>query len=131
MKWYTLLHGILLLALGLVARYLWQILQWQALIPIVMGLGYITFAEGMRSKPQSQRLFLFLSCLWSVLILVVSLPLAQHLAGVWRNQPVELEGIPIRSELIIEHTVVVVLTIIFFLLAVRTLLRTSSQAGSA
>jgi hypothetical protein len=121
MKWYTLIHGLLLLGIGLAARYWFQLLQWQALVPIALGLGYITFAEGMRSKPNAKRTFIFLSLLWSIVIVVITLPIAREVLNLWNNQPVQLEGVPLKSELVIEHAVVLGATLLFMLIAVRSL----------
>lgn len=121
MTWLTFFHGLALFAIGIACRFVIQLQQWQALVPIVMGLGYLTLAEGIRSKPTQRRLFLFLAIIWSVVILVVSLPLAKDVLKVWQNQPVQLDGMHIRSELVIEHVIVLIFTAFYALVAARAL----------
>ncbi len=123
MTWFTLLHGLALFTIGIVCRFVVHLQQWQALIPIVMGLGYITFAEGMRSKPTSRRLFLFLAIIWSVVIVVVTLPFARGVIQAWQNQPIQMDGVAASSDLVIEHSIVLILTVIYVLVAVWTLFR--------
>lgn len=123
MIWYTLLHGLALFTIGIVCRFVVQLQQWQALIPIVMGLGYITFAEGMRSKPTARRLFLFLAIIWSVVIVVVTVPFARGVIQAWQNQPMQMDGVAATPELVIEQSVVLILTVIYVLVAVWTLFR--------
>jgi hypothetical protein len=127
MIWYTFLHGLALFTIGIVCRFVVQLQQWQALIPIVMGLGYITFAEGMRSKPTARRLFLFLAIIWSVVIVVVSLPFARGVIQAWQNQPIQMDGVAASPELVIEHCMVLILTVIYVLVAVWVLFRKPAQ----
>lgn len=123
MKWYTLLHGLALFTIGIMCRFVVQLQQWQALLPIVMGLGYITFAEGMRSKPTAKRLFLFLAIIWSVVIVVVTLPIARGVLQAWQNQPMQMDGVAATPELVVEHSTVLILTVIYVLVSVWTLFR--------
>lgn len=123
MKWYTLLHGLALFTIGIMCRFVVQLQQWQALLPIVMGLGYITFAEGMRSKPTAKRLFLFLAIIWSVVIVVVTLPIARGVLQAWQNQPMQMDGVAATPELVVEHSTVLILTVMYVLVSVWTLFR--------
>ncbi len=123
MKWYTLLHGLALFTIGILCRFVVQLQQWQALLPIVMGLGYITFAEGMRSKPTAKRLFLFLAIIWSVVIVVVTLPIARGVLQAWQNQPMQMDGVAATPELVVEHSTVLILTVMYVLVSVWTLFR--------
>lgn len=123
MTWITFFHGLALFAIGIACRFVLQLQQWQALVPIVMGLGYLTFAEGMRSKPAQRRLFLFLATIWSLLIVVVTLPFAKGVIQAWQNQPIQLDGLPATPELVIEHSITLILTAIYLLVAVWALFR--------
>lgn len=125
MTWFTFIHGLALFGIGTACRFVLRLEQWQALLPIVMGLGYLTLAEGLRSKSAQRRLFLFLAILWSVVILVVSLPLSREVLQIMQHQPVMLDGREVRSELVMEHTVVFIMTMLYSVIAVRSLLQRS------
>lgn len=119
----TFLTGLALFALGAFCRWLVQLQQWQALLPLVFGLTFLTLAEGMRSKPSLRRLFLVLAIIWSVFILAMSFPFIKHIVQAWNLQPVMMEEGQVRGELVLEQTSVFVITAVYLLIAVVQLFR--------
>lgn len=117
MTWITFLTGLALFALGAGSRWLIPLQQWQALLPLVFGLAFLTLAEGMRSKPALRRFFLFLAILWSMVVLAVSVPYAVHIVKAWNLQPVVIEDVALRPELVLEHSSVFAITLLYFLIA--------------
>lgn len=131
MTWFTYLTGLLIFAIGAVAKFVVHLAEWQALLPLVIGLGYVTLAEGMRSTVKQKRTFLFLSILWSIVVLVSMIPMAREGYALWTNDPARLNGPVMRSEVILEHAGVLIVTAIYFVVAVLVFLRKPAQASAA
>lgn len=117
MVWLTFFTGLTLFAIGIGCRYLVPLTQWQALLPVVFGLFYITMAEGLRSKPSQRRMFHFLALLWSMIVVVVSLPLAREFFHAWNHGAVVQDGVPVRPELIFELSAVLLVSLLYFVVA--------------
>lgn len=123
MTWFTYLTGLLIFAIGAGCKFLIPLREWQALVPLVFGLGYLTLAEGMRAKPNLRRLFLFLSILWSIVVLVAMIPLAKEGLAVWNRDAAVVEPRAMRSELVMEHAGVLVVSAIYLVIAIIVLFR--------
>lgn len=117
MVWLTLFTGLTLFGIGIGCRYLVPLTQWQALLPVVFGLFYLTMAEGLRSKPALRRMFHFVALLWSMVVVVVSLPLAREFFHAWNHGAVVHDGVPVRPELIFEHAAVLLVSLLYFAVA--------------
>jgi hypothetical protein len=117
MVWYTYLTGLALFGIGIACRFLVQLTQWQALLPVVFGLFYITMAEGMRSTPTRRRLFQFLALLWSMVIMVIAVPYAKELGTVWNHGAVIWEGMVIKPEMVQEYAAVLAVALAYFIIA--------------
>lgn len=113
MIWLTFITGLLIFALGAGARFLIPIPEWQALIPLVLGLGYLTLAEGMRSQIKRCRLFHFAALLWTLLTLAVTVPLASLMLAIWKNEPAVYDGRPVRHELVSEYACVFLVALLY------------------
>lgn len=131
MAWFTLLTGIIIFAIGAWCRFVIHLMEWQVMLPIVFGLGYITLAEGMRSKPALRRLFLFLSILWSVVVLISMIPVAREGIALWNAGGGEPPRLRFKSELVMEHVAVLVVSGVYLLLAVIVLFRHKPNATPA
>jgi len=130
MIWLTFITGLLVFALGAGARFLIPIQEWQALIPLVLGLGYFTLAEGMRSQPKRRRLFHFAALLWTLLILAVTVPLAILILAIWKNQPAIYDGKPVRPELVSEYACVFLVALLYLVWSGALFLRRQKITGS-
>src|SRR5437868_1957917 len=117
MTWLTYLTGLIIFVIGAVCKFVLHLAEWQALLPLVFGLGYVTLAEAMRSFKKQDRLFLFLTILWSMVVLVAMIPLAKEGYALWTNDPARLNGPMMRSELVVEHTGVLAVTACYVLFA--------------
>ena len=123
MTWFTYLIGLIIFAIGAVAKFVLHLAEWQALLPLVIGLGYITLAEGMRSTKKRKRTFVFLATLWTIVVLVSMIPMAKEGYAIWTNDPARLNGPVMRSEVIMEHAGVLIVSAIYLLVAVMALYR--------
>ncbi|HQR05243.1 MAG TPA: hypothetical protein PLN21_00390 [Gemmatales bacterium] len=127
MTWFTYLTGLIVFAIGAVAKFVLNLAEWQALLPLVIGLGYVTLAEGMRSMKKQKRAFLFLAVLWSIVVLVTMIPMAKEGYALWTNDPARLNRPAVRLELITEHVGVLVLSAFYFVVAVVALYRKPAE----
>lgn len=118
MTWFTYLTGLIIFAMGAIAKFVLQLPEWQALLPLVIGLGYVTLAEGMRSTKKQKRTFLFLSLLWSLVVLAAMIPMAKEGYALWTNDPTRQNRPAVRLELITEHLGVLGITALYFIVAV-------------
>jgi hypothetical protein len=128
MTWFTYLIGLIIFAIGAVAKFVLQLAEWQALLPLVIGLGYVTLAEGMRSTKKQKRAFIFLAILWSIVVLVSMIPMVKEGYALWTNDPARLNRPAVRLELITEHTGVMFFSAFYLVVAVVTLYRKPAQA---
>ncbi len=131
MIWLTYLTGLIIFAIGAVCKFVVHLAEWQALLPMVFGLGYLTLAEGMRSSKKQSRLFLFLTILWSMVVLVAMIPLAKEGYAVWTNDPARMNGPVMRSELVIEHAGVLAVTACYLIFAVVLFFKNTVKATPA
>ena len=51
------------------------------------------------------------------MVLAVSVPYAIHIVKAWNLQPVVIEDVPLRPELVLEHSSVFAITLLYFLIA--------------
>jgi len=123
MTWFTYLIGLVVFAIGAASRFFFLLLEWQALLPLVFGLGYVTLGEGMRSKPAWKRLFLFLGILWSVVVIIAMLPVAREGWAVWNNEQPAPDQRMMRSELVMEHAGTLLVSAAYLLVAVIVFFR--------
>lgn len=130
MIWLTFITGLLIFSLGAGARFLIPILEWQALIPIVLGLGYLTLAEGLRSQQRRRRLFHFAALLWTFLTLAVTVPLARLILSLWKNEPAIYDGQPVRAELVSEYACVFLVALLYLMWAGTLFLRKPRATAS-
>lgn len=128
MTWFTYLTGLIIFAIGAVAKFVLNLAEWQALLPLVIGLGYVTLAEGMRSTKKQKRVFRFLAILWSIVVLVSMIPMAKEGYAIWTNDPARLNRPAVRLELITEHAGVMLVSAFYLIVAVFTLYRKPSHA---
>lgn len=128
MTWFTYLTGLIIFAIGAVSKFVLHLAEWQALLPLVIGLGYVTLAEGMRSTRKQKRAFIFLAVLWSIIVIVSMIPMAKEGFAIWTNDPARFNGPAVRLELITEHAGVLVICAIYFVVAVVALFRKPVQA---
>jgi len=131
MTWFTYLTGLIIFAIGAVAKFVLQLGEWQALLPLVIGLGYITLAEGMRSTKKQKRAFVFLAILWSIVVLVCMIPMAKEGYALWTNDPARLNRPAVRLELITEHAGVMFVSGFYLIVAVMALYRKPAQSTPA
>jgi hypothetical protein len=129
MTWFTYLTGLIIFAIGAVAKFVLQLGEWQALLPLVIGLGYVTLAEGMRSTKKQKRTFLFLAILWSIVVLVSMIPMVREGYAIWTNDPARLNRPAVRLELITEHAGVMIVSGIYLFIAVMALYRKPAQVS--
>ncbi len=127
MTWFTCLTGLIIFAIGAVAKFVLQLAEWQALLPLVIGLGYVTLAEGMRSTKKQKRTFLFLAILWSIVVQIAMIPMAKEGYALWTNDPGRLNRPAVRLELITEHVGVLFFTTFYLIIAVVSLCRKPPQ----
>ncbi len=127
MIWLTYLTGLIILAIGAVCKFVLHLAEWQALLPIVFGLGYLTLAEGMRSSKNLRRLFLFLTILWSIVVLIAMIPLAKEGYAVWTNDPARMNGPVMRSELVVEHAGVLAVTACYMIFAILIFFKSNAK----
>lgn len=131
MIWFTFFTGLIIFAIGAYCKFELHMGEWQALLPLVIGLGYLTLAEGMRSSRKSSRLFLFLAVLWSIVVLISMIPMAKEGYAVWRNDPTRLNVQATRLELIMEHAGVLLISGCYLVIAAMVLLRKPAVVTSA
>ncbi len=67
MSYFTMLLGLALAGLGFYGKFGLASQSWTALIPVVFGLAFLTFGEGMRSMKKYHRLFLGLAIVLSLI----------------------------------------------------------------
>lgn len=123
MTWFTFLTGLIVFGIGAGCKFLIPLREWQALLPLVLGLGYLTLAEGMRSQIRKRRLFAFLAILWSIVVLMAMLPLAREGLNAWGADAQVVEAKPMRAELVMEHAGVLVVSAVYLLVAVVVFVR--------
>jgi hypothetical protein len=92
MVWLTYLTGLGLFALGIYTKRAWFLADWSAYLPVLFGLAYTTFGEGMRSLPKSKRVFLALAILLSLVVPAALYPLVIHLQDVLAGRAAEWES---------------------------------------
>ncbi|MFT3878866.1 MAG: hypothetical protein QM703_04290 [Gemmatales bacterium] len=131
MTWFTYLTGLIIFAIGAIAKFVLHLGEWQALLPLVIGLGYVTFAEGMRSTKKQKRTFLFLAILWSIVTLVCMIPVAKEGYALWSNDPARMNGPVLRSEIIMEHAGVMIVSAIYLVFAVISLFKPSTPVATS
>lgn len=142
MIWLTYLIGLIILTIGAVCKFVVHLAEWQALLPMVFGLGYLTLAEGMRlskNKPvlffsvpiNNQRTFLFLNILLSIIVLVAMIPLAKEGYAVWTNDPARMNGPVMRSELVVEHAGVLAVTACYLVFAILIFFMNNAKSTPA
>ena len=131
MIWLTYLTGLIIFAIGAVCKFVVHLAEWQALLPMVFGLGYLTLAEGMRSRKKQSRLFLFLTILWSIAVLVTMIPLAKEGYAVWTNDPARMNGPVMRSELVVEHAGVLAVTACYLIFAILIFFKNKTKSTPA
>lgn len=131
MIWLTYLTGLIIFAIGAVCKFVVHLAEWQALLPMVFGLGYLTLAEGMRSSKKQSRLFLFLTILWSFVVLVAMIPLAKEGYAVWTNDPARMNGPVMRSELVVEHAGVLAVTACYLVFAILIFFMNNAKSTPA
>lgn len=120
MTWFTFLTGLIIFGIGAGCKFLIPLREWQALLPLVMGLGFLTLAEGMRSQVKKRRLFAFLAIVWSIVVIVTMLPVAREGLKAWDQ---EAEARPMRSELVMEHASVLAVSALYLLVSTVVFLR--------
>lgn len=123
MIWFTYFMGLVIFAIGAVSKFVLHLAEWQALLPLVFGLGYVTLAEGMRTKRNWRRLFLFLAILWSAVVIIAMLPLAREGWAVWRGEQAAADQRFMRSEVVMEHAATLLACAFFLLVAVLAFFR--------
>ena len=123
MTWITFFTGLAIFAIGAGCKFLIPLAEWQALLPLVFGLGYLTIAEGMRSKPKQRKLFLFLALLWSVIVLISMIPMAREGLALWKRDAAELDQRVMRSELVMEHAGVLLVSALYLIVAMIVFFR--------
>jgi len=128
MTWFTYLTGLVIFAIGAVSKFVIHLIEWQALLPLVFGLGYLTLAEGMRTSTGHKRTFLFLAILWSILALVSMIPLAKEGAALMTKDPQRPVEPAMRSELVMEHSGVMLVCAAYLMIAVVSFFRKQKQA---
>jgi hypothetical protein len=131
MIWLTYLTGFIIFAIGAVCKFVVHLAEWQALLPIVFGLGYLTLAEGMRSTKKQSRLFLFLTILWSIVVLIAMIPLAKEGYAVWTNDHARMNRPVMRSELVVEHAGVLAVTACYLILAILIFFKNNAKTTPA
>lgn len=130
MTWFTYVTGLVIFLMGVGCRFLIPLAEWQALVPVVLGLGFLTMAEGMRSTKKHRRLFQFLSILWSAFVLVAMIPLAKEGMALMNQNGAPVDPRGMRPELVMEHAGVLAVSAVYLLVAVLVFFRPAKTAAS-
>lgn len=124
MSYFTLVFGLALVGLAAYAKLGLGSNQWQALMPLVVGLAFMTIGEGMRSMKKHRHLFLGLAILLSFITIAATFRYAELFPVIVVGREAALaDGQTVRAEIIYTLTILFSACVLYLFLALPALFR--------